>query len=68
MLVVSGLVGAITPLTPSLESPDILLAVLDVLKVVGTDQITLDLRASNKPGIIRSGPNFLYVVMPVNLQ
>ena len=42
--------------------------VLDVLKVVGSDQIQIDLRASNKPGIIRSGTQFLYVIMPVNLQ
>ncbi len=42
--------------------------VLDVLKVVGSDQIQMDLRAANKPGVIRSGNNFLYVVMPVNLQ
>ena len=28
---------------------------------------TIDLKAPNKPGIIRSGPDFLYVVMPVSL-
>ena len=41
---------------------------LDALKVIDTDKITIDLRASNKPGVIRTGPNFLYVVMPVNMQ
>ncbi len=41
---------------------------LDVLKVVTTDQVTLDLRAGNKPGVVRSGDDFLYVLMPVNLQ
>lgn len=41
---------------------------LDALKVIETDKITFDLRASNKPGVIRTGPNFLYVIMPVNLQ
>jgi len=40
----------------------------DVLKVVEDEQITLELKAPNKPGVIRSGPDFLYVVMPVNLQ
>ncbi|MEX0775920.1 MAG: DNA polymerase III subunit beta [Phycisphaeraceae bacterium] len=42
--------------------------VLDVLKVVNSDTVQLDMRASNKPGVIRSGSDFLYVVMPVNLQ
>lgn len=41
---------------------------IDVLKVVDDERITLELKASNKPGLIRSGPDFLYVVMPVNLQ
>jgi DNA polymerase III subunit beta len=40
---------------------------LDALKVAGTEQVTLDLRAANKPGVLRAGPTFLYVVMPVNL-
>ncbi len=42
--------------------------VLDVLKVVHTDQVQLELKAPNKPGVLRTGPNFLYVIMPVNLQ
>jgi DNA polymerase III subunit beta len=42
--------------------------ILDALKVVPAEQVTLDMRAPNKPGMIRSGPNFLYVIMPVNLQ
>lgn len=42
--------------------------VSDALKVVGADQITFEFKASNKPGIIRSGTDFLYVIMPVNLQ
>ena len=41
---------------------------LDALKVVDDEQVTLDLKAGNKPGVMRTGPNFLYVVMPVNLQ
>ena len=41
---------------------------LDALKVVDEEQVTLDLKAGNKPGVMRTGPNFLYVVMPVNLQ
>ncbi len=42
--------------------------VLDALKVVDGDEVVLDLKAANKPGLMRSGSNFLYVVMPVNLQ
>lgn len=41
---------------------------LDALKVVGAEQVQLEMRAANKPGILRTGPDFLYVVMPVNLQ
>ena len=40
----------------------------DALKVVDEGQVHLELKASNKPGVFRTGPNFLYVVMPVNLQ
>jgi len=41
--------------------------VLDALKVVDTDTFTLEMKGPNKPGVIRTGPDFLYVVMPVNL-
>lgn len=41
---------------------------LDALKVVGEDQVMLDLRAANKPGVLRTGTSFVYVIMPVNLQ
>lgn len=40
----------------------------DVLRVVNDQQVIVELKASNKPGLIRSASNdFLYVVMPVNL-
>src|SRR5579875_2385843 len=42
--------------------------VIDALRVVDTDEITLELTAPNRPGLLRAGPNFLYVIMPVNLQ
>jgi DNA polymerase-3 subunit beta len=42
--------------------------VLDALKVVDTEQVTLEMKAGNKPGVLRTGPDFLYVIMPVNLQ
>ncbi len=36
----------------------------DALKIVAEDQVILELKASNKPGLIKSGNDFLYVVMP----
>lgn len=40
---------------------------LDALKVCG-EKIVMELKEPSRPGIIRSGPVFLYVVMPVNLS
>lgn len=42
--------------------------ITDALKVMGDSSIVIELKAPNKPGLIRSGNDFLYVVMPVNLQ
>lgn len=42
--------------------------ILDALKVADQNEITLEFKAPNKPGVLRSGAQFLYVVMPVNLQ
>ncbi|HSU68930.1 MAG TPA: DNA polymerase III subunit beta [Tepidisphaeraceae bacterium] len=42
--------------------------VTDALKVVDNDEISLELTAPNRPGLLKGGPNFLYVIMPVNLQ
>lgn len=40
----------------------------DVLKVVTDQDVIVELKASNKPGLIRSASSdFMYVVMPVNL-
>lgn len=41
---------------------------VDALRVVDSDEITLELTAPNRPGLLKGGPNFLYVIMPVNLQ
>jgi len=41
---------------------------IDVLRVVETDEITLEMNASLKPAVLKSGPDFLYVVMPVELS
>ncbi|QDU32555.1 DNA polymerase III subunit beta [Poriferisphaera corsica] len=41
---------------------------LDALKVADESQVHIDMKAPNKPGVLRTGPQFLYVIMPVNLQ
>ena len=41
---------------------------LDALKVATTEEVTLELKSAAKPGLLRAGPNFLYVIMPVNLS
>ncbi len=40
---------------------------VDVLRVIRADEFTLELGDPDRPGLIRSGSNFLYIVMPVNL-
>ncbi|AQT67311.1 DNA polymerase III subunit beta [Anaerohalosphaera lusitana] len=40
---------------------------IDVLKVIKADDFKLELGDSERPGVIRSGDQFLYIVMPVNL-
>src|SRR5688572_1966191 len=42
--------------------------VVEALKVVNTDEITLEMTAPNRPGLLKAGGDFLYVIMPVNLQ
>lgn len=42
--------------------------IIDALKVVTGSEVIIELKAANKPGLIKSGTDFLYVVMPVNLQ
>jgi DNA polymerase-3 subunit beta len=40
---------------------------VDVLRVLKADEFELHLGQSDRPGLIKSGGNFLYIVMPVNL-
>jgi DNA polymerase-3 subunit beta len=40
---------------------------LDVLRVVQEDELVFAFKEPNRPGVVRAGSNFLYVVMPVNL-
>lgn len=42
--------------------------IIDALKIIEDDEISLEMKSQNKPGLIKSGSDFLYVVMPVNLQ
>lgn len=39
----------------------------DALKVIEQPEVILELKGPNKPGLFRSGSEFVYVVMPVNL-
>ena len=41
---------------------------LEALRVIGAEDITLELKANNSPGVIRAGEGFLYVIMPVSLS
>jgi DNA polymerase-3 subunit beta len=40
---------------------------IDVLRVIKTPGFELELGQSDRPGLIRSGKDFLYVLMPINL-
>ncbi|MFG0258565.1 MAG: DNA polymerase III subunit beta [Phycisphaerales bacterium JB043] len=42
--------------------------ILDALKVLDTDKVIFEMKAPNKPGTLRIDNDFVYVVMPVNLQ
>jgi len=42
--------------------------ITDALRVIDDPQVIFELKAPNKPGLLRSGNDFVYVVMPVNLQ
>ncbi|MEX0742644.1 MAG: hypothetical protein WD079_07580, partial [Phycisphaeraceae bacterium] len=41
--------------------------VTDVLKVIDAPEVTMEFKAPNKPGVLRAGGEFLYVIMPVSL-
>lgn len=40
---------------------------LDVLRIIDTDELVVEMSATNKPAVIKSGHDFLYVIMPVDL-
>lgn len=39
----------------------------DALKAVGDAEVIMELKAPNKPGVLKAGTEFVYVVMPVSL-
>ena len=39
----------------------------DALKVIETEEVAVELISANKPAVIKAGPDFLYVLMPVDL-
>jgi len=43
------------------------LFLIDVLKVIKEDSFELHLGQSDRPGLIKSGSNYIYIVMPVSL-
>ncbi len=42
--------------------------ITDALKVIDSSEVIFELKASNKPGVLKTGNDFTYVVMPVNLS
>ncbi len=42
--------------------------ITDALNVVDGGTVIVELKSPNKPGVLKTGPDFTYVLMPVNLQ
>jgi DNA polymerase-3 subunit beta len=40
---------------------------IDALKVIQAEDVTVEMNASNKPAVLKGGADFTYVVMPVDL-
>ena len=41
--------------------------VTDVLRIADTTEIAIELKAGNRPGVVKIGSDFTYVIMPVSL-
>lgn len=41
---------------------------IEALKVADSDEVFLEMTLPNRPGLLKSGANFQYVIMPVSLQ
>jgi DNA polymerase-3 subunit beta len=42
--------------------------IAEALRVIPETQVIMELKSSSRPGLIKAGSDFVYVVMPVNLQ
>lgn len=42
--------------------------ITEALKVLDSESVMIEMKAPAKPGVIRAGSDFLYVVMPVNMS
>jgi DNA polymerase-3 subunit beta len=42
--------------------------IADALKAIDDPEVLIEMKAPNKPGVLRCGTDFLYVVMPVTMQ
>lgn len=42
--------------------------IIDALRIIDEPEIQIEMKAPNKPGVLRVGKDFTYVVMPVNLS
>jgi len=41
---------------------------VDAMRIIDADEISFGMNASNKPAVIKTGSDFLYVIMPVSLD
>ena len=41
---------------------------IDAMRVIDADEISFEMNAPNKPAVLKVGTEFLYVIMPVNLE
>jgi len=41
---------------------------IDAMRIIDADEISFEMNASNKPAVIKTGQDFLYVIMPVSLD
>lgn len=65
--------ATITVELPSYDGDDVEIGfnpqfIAEALRVVPENEVILELKSTNKPGLLKAGNDFLYVVMPVNLQ
>ena len=41
--------------------------IVDALKIIDAPEVIIELKATNKPGVLRIGQEFTYVIMPLNV-